>query len=246
MLAFGLYLFSMPVKAQDTTYYNLKNKPVKSIKNAEYFTVVNRDTTTENRITERKYSKEGKLVSEKEQMESPNEKDNKLTTKNDGYHRVWFDNGILKSEIKYKAGKKDSLLLTYWDNGLQKRRDIYENGKFVSGECFDKEGKIIDYFPYEQMPQFPGGDQELFKFLSQNVKYPVSAQKSGIQGRVITQFVVDAEGKITDQNVIRSINRELDQEALRVIRAMPVWIPGIQDGEKVRVKYTLPVNFRLK
>lgn len=98
----------------------------------------------------------------------------------------------------------------------------------------------------ETMPTFPGGDQALFKFLSDNIRYPVIAQENGIQGRVICQFVVNRDGSIVDVEVVRSVDPSLDCEAIRVIRLMPNWKPGMQRGKAVRVKYTLPVNFRLQ
>ncbi len=99
----------------------------------------------------------------------------------------------------------------------------------------------------ETMPEFPGGQAELFKYLSQNVKYPVIAQENGIQGRVICQFVVNKDGSIVDVEVVRSGgDSSLDKEAVRVIKSMPKWKPGKQRGKAVRVKYTVPVNFRLQ
>ena len=99
----------------------------------------------------------------------------------------------------------------------------------------------------ESMPEFPGGQQALFKYLSENVKYPVIAQENGIQGRVICQFVVNKDGSIVDVEVVRSGgDPSLDKEAIRVIKSMPKWKPGKQRGKPVRVKYTVPVNFKLQ
>ncbi len=97
----------------------------------------------------------------------------------------------------------------------------------------------------EQMPQFPGGDIELMKFLSENVKYPEAAEETGTQGRVIVQFIVEADGSITNVKVVKNVSEEIDAEAVRVINAMPKWKPGMQKGQPVRVKYTIPVTFRL-
>ncbi len=97
----------------------------------------------------------------------------------------------------------------------------------------------------EQMPKFPGGDQAMFKFLSDNIKYPVKAQVKGTQGRVICQFVIDIDGVIQDVTVVRSVDPDLDAEAVRVIKSMPKWTPGKQRGQAVRVRYTMPVNFKL-
>ena len=97
----------------------------------------------------------------------------------------------------------------------------------------------------EQMPQFPGGDSELLKFLSKNIKYPDSVLKRKIQGRVIVRFVITQTGKVKDVRVIRSLDPDCDNEAIRVVKLMPDWIPGSQNGEKCDVSYTLPLNFRL-
>lgn len=98
----------------------------------------------------------------------------------------------------------------------------------------------------EKMPEFPGGNGALLQYLNKNIKYPVVPQEQGIQGRVIIQFVVDKDGTITNPVVVRSIDPYLDKEALRVIKAMPKWKPGIQGARSVRVKYTVPVTFRLQ
>ncbi len=108
----------------------------------------------------------------------------------------------------------------------------------------EKEVKAFDVV--EQMPQFPGGPAALMQFLSQNVKYPVEAHKAGVQGRVIASFVVEKDGSITEACIARSIHPSLDAEALRVIGSMPNWMPGKQNGEPVRVKYTVPITFKLQ
>ena len=102
------------------------------------------------------------------------------------------------------------------------------------------------YNMVEEAPQFPGGVQELMKYLGENLKYPVAAQNAGKQGNVVCQFVVKSDGTIGDIKVVRSISPELDEEAIRVIKAMPAWTPGKKDGKAVNVRYTLPVAFRLQ
>ncbi len=102
------------------------------------------------------------------------------------------------------------------------------------------------YDVVEQMPQFPGGPAALMEYLSKNVHYPEEAHKNGIQGRVIATFVVEKDGSITEARVVRSVDKLLDAEALRVLSAMPNWIPGRQNGEPVRVQYTVPITFNLQ
>ena len=104
--------------------------------------------------------------------------------------------------------------------------------------------KVFDVV--EEMPSFPGGNGALMSYLSSNVKYPVVAQENGVQGRVIISFVVERDGSISDVKVARSVDPSLDREAQRVVKSMPRWTPGKQNGQTVRVKYTVPVVFRLQ
>ena len=98
----------------------------------------------------------------------------------------------------------------------------------------------------EEMPEFPGGMNECMKWLGKNIKYPQISQENGVQGRVIVQFVVNKDGSIVEPVVARGVDPYLDKEALRVIAMMPKWKPGKQRGKPVRVKYTVPVMFRLQ
>ena len=108
----------------------------------------------------------------------------------------------------------------------------------------EEETKVFDVV--EQMPSFPGGQSALLQYLSSNIKYPVVAEENGVQGRVIVTFVVEKDGSITDVKVVKSVDPSLDKEAQRVVKSMPKWIPGKQNGAAVRVKYTVPVTFRLQ
>ena len=111
----------------------------------------------------------------------------------------------------------------------------------------EEEEEEVIFVVVESMPEFPGGAQAMMKYVAENIKYPVIAQENGIQGRVICQFVVEKDGKVSDIQVVRSSGEaSLDKEAVRVINSMPKWKPGKQRGKPVRVKYTLPVNFRLQ
>ncbi|MGL5920060.1 MAG: TonB family protein, partial [Bacteroidales bacterium] len=135
------------------------------------------------------------------------------------------------------------------DNVEQQRKGINDlKGKPVAvktGEDQKVDPKNQTFTVVEQMPQFPGGDKALQQFLRDNVKYPEAEAKKGIQGRVIVVFIINKEGKVTDPTIVRGVDPALDNEALRVINSMPLWIPGVQRGVPVNVKYTVPVNFRL-
>lgn len=104
--------------------------------------------------------------------------------------------------------------------------------------------KVFDVV--EEMPSFPGGQGALMSYLASNIKYPVVAQENGVQGRVIVSFVVERDGSISDVRVARSVDPSLDREAQRVVKSMPRWKPGKQNGSAVRVKYNVPVVFRLQ
>lgn len=101
------------------------------------------------------------------------------------------------------------------------------------------------YQVVEQQPSFPGGREELFKYLAYNVKYPIDAAEKKIEGRVLVTFVVEHDGSISNVNVANSVYPSLDKESIRVVSGMPKWIPGKANGKTVRVKYTIPITFRL-
>lgn len=123
-----------------------------------------------------------------------------------------------------------------------------------NGDIVDEEGIYIVepldtneiYIVVENMPMFPGGSDALLDYLSKNVRYPEECLKDSIEGRVIISFVVERDGRITDTEVYKSVNKLFDAEALRVVRAMPKWTPGRHRGVPVRVYYRIPVNFRLE
>lgn len=110
----------------------------------------------------------------------------------------------------------------------------------------DSTAKEEVFMVAEQMPEYPGGMKEMLKFLQENVKYPENAMKNNVQGRVIVQFVVEKDGTLTEFKVARSVDPDLDAEALRVLQIMPKWKPGMQRGKIVRVKFTVPVSFKLQ
>ena len=124
----------------------------------------------------------------------------------------------------------------------EKKADTSETNTAV-GTFEPVQGDVFDVV--EEMPQYPGGPQALFKFLGENVQYPAEAEKAGIQGRVIATFVVEKDGSISQPTIVKSVDPLLDAEAIRVISAMPNWIPGKQNGKVVRVKYTVPLSFNL-
>ena len=113
-------------------------------------------------------------------------------------------------------------------------------------EFFTPVEKNPEFFDVvEQMPEFPGGSAALIEYLSKNIRYPKAAMEADVQGRVIVNFVVLKDGSIGETKVVKTVSPELDEEALRCVQSMPKWKPGMQKGQPVNVKYTMPINFRL-
>ena len=127
------------------------------------------------------------------------------------------------------------------DNEEYPARIIGANSTIDLG--FAKADNVFD--EVDEMPQFPGGMASMMQYLSQNIRYPQDAREAGAQGRVIVSFIVEKDGSISNARVAKSTYSSLDEEALRVVSAMPNWMPGKQDGQAVRVKYSVPVSFRL-
>ncbi len=140
-------------------------------------------------------------------------------------------------------------VLLMMTNCVQKKDagDVSSQEETVQDE---KQQKVTDndeiFVVVEEMPQFPGGQTALMKYLSENIRYPVIAQEKGIEGRVICNFIVRKDGSIADVGVVRGVDPLLDEEAVRVIKSMPKWEPGRQKGKIVDVRFTLPIVFRLQ
>lgn len=178
-------------------------------------------------------------VTKPEQLNAinPKEIDNVSVIKNEDVLKEYAkhfnadtSNGILFINTKeyVKNGKKAIASFTVQNDEPEKNTDR---------EVFD----VV-----EQMPEYPGGLVELMKYISMNVHYPEAAMKTGTQGRVVVQFIIEEDGTVSDARVVQRVSDELDAEALRVVSAMPKWTPGRQKGQPVRVKYTMPVTFRLQ
>ncbi|MEQ1747106.1 MAG: energy transducer TonB, partial [Saprospiraceae bacterium] len=113
-------------------------------------------------------------------------------------------------------------------------------------EAPKQEDKTYEMFDIQKPPSFPGGDGELLKYLSQNIKYPPLARENNIQGSVVLTFVVAKDGSVRDVNIVKDIGGGCGKEAIRVVQSMPKWIPGEANGNAVKVRFTLPVRFRLE
>jgi TonB family C-terminal domain len=153
--------------------------------------------------------------------------------------KITYTTGVSRDKNK-SSNKKYRKLVPKLAEKLLKKLER-ESVEILIGDSTENTFQII-----ETMPSFPGGEHALNQYLAKNIKYPVDAMISGIQGRVICQFVVNKEGLIVDIDVIRSVNPSLDKEAVRVIEGMPKWNPGIKNGEPINVRYTMPISFRMQ
>ena len=152
------------------------------------------------------------------------------------------DEDEIKSQQELTQTKDTISIADVKGNDEANGKDIADLKQVVTQAV--EEEKVFDMV--EQMPQFPGGQVELMKWIGEHLKYPTIAQENGVQGRVTCQFVVGKAGKVREVTVLKTLDPYCDKEAVRVIMAMPNWIPGKQNGKAVAVKYTVPITFRLQ
>lgn len=155
-----------------------------------------------------------------------------------GYQTIELKGSDLQSATTIKMEKSAQELDEVCVVGYERQTQADEIKKIME----DNEA----FIPVEEAPEFPGGTKALMQFLARNIKYPADAEKNKTEGRVIVQFIVEKDGKISEETVVRSVSPSLDAEALRIIRLMPAWTPGKQRGKAVDIKFTLPITFRLE
>ena len=154
-----------------------------------------------------------------------------------GGKTVWYTEN-------YKDNKSDGELKSFYKTGKIKRKEYHTaNSKEVTGKCYNEQGKEIPFTPFEQMPE---SGYNLMGYLSNNLKYPEKDRRKNVEGRVIVKFVVYEDGSINDVTVIQHVSKKIDAEAVRVIRGMPKWKPGVQDDKIVKVYFTQPITFKLE
>ncbi|WP_048825876.1 energy transducer TonB [Hymenobacter sp. DG25B] len=161
----------------------------------------------------------------------------------------WRANGK-KQFIRHEVGSKThGEYLSFYDKGSVQKRALYDHDVEVSAECFSESGSSISCKEYkysERMPEFPGGQRALLNFIGSTIRYPKAALKRHQEGKVYITFVIDETGKVRNAQVKQGISPELDAEALRIIKAIPAFKPGQQDGENVPVYMTVPITFAIR
>lgn len=189
----------------------------------------------------------GYLLAEFEQFDVRIEKSNSndFYSKKNGSYTEYYESGKKKVSCNFLNNEFDGEFFVYYPNEKIKRHDIWKEGVFVYGECYDEEGNKVDFFPYFEMAQFEGGESGVNNFIVKNVKYPKKARRKNIQGKVYVQFMVDDKGKVRDSKVIRGVDPLLDAEALRVITMLPNWKPAKLQGVEISMILTIPINYTL-
>lgn len=236
ILFISILLFGNSI-GQTKLFFDKYWNETKTADNAIFYRILNKDEKDSNVVLEKTFYMTDTLKSIKKYSDY-------LNGKIDGTSKSFYPTGHLREISNYTNGYLNGGLKTYWDNGQIKREDLYEMGKLVDGKTYDSTGKQITYFSYEKAPEYPGGISELINFLKSNLKYPDKAKVDRVSGKVLVQFMVDEDGTIRNVKIRKSISPELDEEALRVVKAMPNWTSGEIDGTKVHTYFNLPISFK--
>ncbi len=234
-------LLPIVVFAQNKVYYNKLNEKVDSTQDYEHYEIVEKQA--DGLTLERRFSKKDTLVFQGKYSRYQVKGQNDIR---EGAHQFYYRNGVLHYVYNYLGNELHGENLSYYTSGQLKRKEVYEQGKFIRGECFNEDGTERAFTRFEQLPSFPGGQAELYKYLSSNLEYPSLARENGIQGQVLLSFLVNKDGSISDVQLLRDIGGGCGQEAVRLVYAMPNWIPGSFDDAPIKVRYTLPLSYKLE
>lgn len=163
-----------------------------------------------------------------------------------GVDTTFYKNGNIQYIIHYRDSKMNGDLLSYYDNGRLKRKEFYQDDSLQNASCYTKDGADTAYSPFKVLSMYPGGDKGMRTFLQSNIKYPEIALENAFEGIVIIGFVVQEDGSLSGFKVLKSPHYLLSYEALRVIKMMPNWTPGLIEGEPARMIMHAPVKFKIQ
>ncbi|TDD76947.1 energy transducer TonB [Flavobacterium caseinilyticum] len=228
LLLFVLF-FSVQIFSQDKVYFTEDFKELPSADNAIYYTIYEDSPEGTLRTT---YYLDNTVYS-KDQFS--NYKRRILN----GTSEKWYKNGVKEMHSIYIKGKQEGIQTRYFENGKIKRTENFKNGEFVDGNCFDENGTEIDFFPYFIKPEFPGGMKAFYDYVANNFKSPNSAK-----GEIKIGFFVELDGTLNHFEVLKSINKEMDLSAIRLLVNSPKWTPGKVDGKNARVKFSIPLTVK--
>lgn len=165
----------------------------------------------------------------------------------DGQKNYYNQDGSLSSTESFVKGINHGDFIVYYESGVIQRKETYENGVLKFKACYLENGKKTKYFPSDIPASYPhGGMEGVKKYIAQNLKYPKEAVEKKIEGKVYVQFVISTSGEITNVKVRKGVDPILDDEAVRVVKAMPDWKPGKINGKPVNSTFSLPITFSLR
>lgn len=162
-----------------------------------------------------------------------------------GVDTTFYRDGNIKSVINYHDSKFHGELLSYYENGQLRRKELYKQDSLISSICYTSEGADTTYFPYIVQAEYPGGTAKLSTYIQKNINYPYEALKNGIEGTVVIGFIVEENGSISNFKVLKSPDQLLSEEALRILKAMPEWTPGQMEGQPERMIIRAPIKFKV-
>jgi TonB family protein len=162
----------------------------------------------------------------------------------DGPMKEWRKDGKLELDVQYSKGKKHGYFISYYENGQMARKELYDNGQFIEGQCYTQDGKSTEFFPYIVLPAYQGGRPALMKFIKNELKYPKTAAKEGREATILILFTVDVNGHVINPRVADGDASYFNEEALRIVKSFPDWIPGKIDGITVPLEVTVQIDFQ--
>lgn len=250
LLYFACMLSSIPVFSQDTLYFDQHFETVKKRLDAKYFEVRFNDAVDVNKCAVLTY------LADSSRQISMRRYSNYTEQIFHGKCMDWYPSGSIYREVRYDKGQKQGDEMIYYANGQLNRKLVWDHDTIVWGAFFKEDGTPktelfqedldMDKVALQTPPSFPGGMDAWFQYLALNIHYPEKAKEENIQGKVSVSFVVERNGTVTDVRVTQTPSALLDKEAVRVVKKMPNWNPGRVNGVPVRVRYTLPINFKLE
>lgn len=237
-----LLLFLLPAlsaTAQKRVYYSSRLEITNDTSEYSHYEIITKQSR--NRYFVQRYNPDHLLTEEGFFSD-----DDVKKRKPEGLHKHYRKTGELWYTVECKDGNYHGELRSYYPSGALKRVEQYENNRRTNGACYSEDGAAIEYTPMMRQPEYPGGEEALLLYIMEEVKYPRSAKENGISGVAIVTFVVNKEGAVQDVQVLKDPGGGCGREAVRVVQSMPAWVPGYHDDQPVKVRYTLPVKFKLE
>ncbi len=226
--------------SQDTTFYDINWYETKRIEEATYYKVVWHDERNSDKVQVKVYYK---LTGKPKFSASYSSYKNRIR---DGKELRWFANGQLASEAEYVKGNLHGKIISYTEKGEIKRQDLYKDGDLVEGKSFGVGGHRVPHSSHEILPEFPGGIDKLIQYLVAEIKYPKKQRDKRMQGQVKISFFILEDGSVANIHIMESPHEDFSKEAIRVIKKMPKWKPGVIDNRIEVFDLLLPLDFTIQ